>query len=102
MIVPIHKIGEHVGEEVTIRGWMYNKRGSGKIHFLQLRDGTGMIQGIAVKGEVSDEVFEKGEKLTMESALTVTGTVTKHPKHDDVFELQVKDIEIIHLNNSLF
>ncbi len=99
MIVPIHRIGEHVGEEVTVRGWMYNKRGSGKIHFLQLRDGTGMIQGIAVKGEVSDEVFEKGEKLTMESALTVTGTVTKHPKHDDVFELQVKDIEILHLNN---
>lgn len=99
MIVSINKIGKHVGEEVTIRGWMYNKRGSGKIYFLQLRDGTGMIQGIAVKGEVSDEVFNKCEKLTMESALTVTGQVTKHPKHDDVFEIQVKNIEILHLND---
>ena len=99
MIVTIHKIGEHVGEEVTIRGWMYNKRGSGKIHFLQLRDGTGMIQAIAVKGEVPDDVFKKGEELTMESTISVTGTVTKHPKHDDVFELQVKDIKILHLND---
>ncbi|MBA4337080.1 asparagine--tRNA ligase [bacterium] len=98
MIVSISRIGQYVDKEVTVRGWMYNKRGSGKIHFLQLRDGTGMIQAIAVKDQVSDEVFEKGEKLTMESALAVTGTVTKHPKFEDVYELQVKDIEIIYLN----
>ena len=85
MIVPIDQIHDHVDKDVTVRGWMFNKRGSGKIHFLQLRDGTGLIQGICVKGEVSDEVFEKGEKLTMESAVSVTGNVTKHPKHDDVF-----------------
>jgi len=98
MIVFIKDIKDHVGEEVTIQGWMYNKRGSGKIHFLQLRDGTGLIQGIAFKGTVSDEVFEKCEKLTMESAVRITGEVTAHPKHDDVFELQIKDIDIVHLN----
>lgn len=99
MIVPIEKIHDHVGCEVTVRGWMYNKRGSGKILFLQLRDGTGMIQGICVKDDVSDDVFKKGEDLTAESAVSVTGEITAHPKFDDVFELQVKDIEVHHLNN---
>lgn len=98
MTVFIKDIKDHVGKDVTIQGWMYNKRGSGKIHFLQLRDGTGLIQGIAFKGAVSDEVFAKCEELTMESSMRVTGEVTAHPKHDDVFELQIKDIEIIHLN----
>ena len=98
MTVFIKDIKDHVGKDVTIQGWMYNKRGSGKIHFLQLRDGTGLIQGIAFKGAVSDEVFAKCEELTMESSVRVTGEVTAHPKHDDVFELQIKDIEIIHLN----
>jgi asparaginyl-tRNA synthetase len=99
MIVPIEKIKDHVGKEVTVRGWMFNKRSSGKIHFLELRDGSGMIQGIVFQDNVSPEVFKKGEELTMESALSVTGEITKHPKHDDVFELQVKDIDIHHLNN---
>jgi len=99
MIVPIEKIKDHVGKDVTVRGWMYNKRGSGKIHFLQLRDGTGMIQGICLKDQVSEDVFKKGEDLTAESAVSVTGEVTAHPKHEDVFELQVKDIDVHHLNN---
>ena len=99
MIVPIEKIKDHVGKEVTVRGWMYNKRGSGKINFLQLRDGTGMIQGICVKNDVSEDVFKKAEDLTMESAVSVTGEITKHPKFDDVFELQIKNIDIHHLNN---
>lgn len=98
MIVPIEKINEHVGKDVTVRGWMFNKRSSGKIHFLELRDGSGMIQGIVFQDNVSDEVFKKGEELTMESALSVTGEVTKHPKHEDVYELQVKEIDIHHLN----
>jgi len=98
MIVPIDQIKDHVGKEVTIRGWMYNKRGSGKLHFLQLRDGTGMIQGIVFKDDVKDDVFAKADELTMESAVSCTGEVTAHPKQEDVFELQVKDIEVHHLN----
>lgn len=99
MIVPIDQIKDHVGKEVTVRGWMYNKRGSGKIYFLQLRDGTGMIQGIVFQDNVSEDVFAKADELTMESTVTCTGEVTAHPKQEDVFELQVKDIEILHLNS---
>jgi len=96
-IVFIKDFKKQIDKEVIIRGWMYNKRGSGKIYFLQLRDGSGTVQGIVVKNAVSEEVFEKAEKLTMESSVKITGTVTKHPKHEDVFELQVSDIEIVQL-----
>jgi len=70
---------------------MYNKRGSGKIYFLQLRDGSGMTQGVVTE----PELLEKAERLTIESACKVTGKVSKHPKQEDVFELQVTDIEIV-------
>jgi len=96
--VSIADLKNHVGAEVTIRGWMYNKRGSGKIQFLQIRDGLGTVQGIVDAGTVSPEVFEKAEQLTMESSLKLTGNVSKHPKHDDVFEIQVTNLEIIFLN----
>jgi len=93
----IKDLKDHVNSDVTIRGWMYNKRGSGKIYFLQLRDGTGETQGICVKSEAGEEVFTKAEQLTMESSVKITGTVSAHPKHEDVFELQIKDIEILQL-----
>ncbi len=97
MITTINKLSEHVGQEATIRGWMFNKRGGGKIFFLQLRDGTGHIQGIVSKADVDEEVFAQADKLTPESSVKVTGEVTQHPKHEDVFELQVNKIEIVHL-----
>lgn len=90
-------VGGYVGKEVTVQGWMFNKRGSGKIYFLELRDGTGVTQGIVVASATGPEVFKKAEELTMESSVRVTGEVTKHPKFENVFELQVKDIEIIQL-----
>ncbi|MBU1018429.1 MAG: asparagine--tRNA ligase [Patescibacteria group bacterium] len=93
----IKDLASHVDQEVTIRGWMYNKRGSGKIYFLQLRDGSGMTQGVVSASEVSSEVMDAAEKLSIESSCKVTGKVTKHPKLDDVFELQVTDIEIVHI-----
>jgi len=91
MIVSISDLGDHVDKEVTIQGWMYNKRGSGKIYFLQLRDGSGMTQGVVTE----PDLLKKAEELTVESACKVTGKVSKHPKQDDVFELQVTDIEIV-------
>jgi len=97
MKVSINKLGNHVGEIVIIHGWMFNKRGGGKIYFLQLRDGSGYVQGVLPKTETNDEVFEKAEKLTMESSVAITGEVSRHPKHDDVFEIQVTDIEILQL-----
>jgi len=99
MLVSINEAKNHVDKDVTIRGWAYNKRSSGKIQFIQLRDGSGLIQGIMVKGEVGDDIFKKGEDLTMESAVSVSGKISKHPKFDDVFELQVKDLDIHHLND---
>lgn len=88
---------QHVDGEVTIRGWMFNKRSSGKIHFLEMRDGTGIIQGIVFVPNVSPEVAEKAAKLTIESSAALTGTITKHPKLADTYELQVKNIEIYNL-----
>lgn len=96
-IVYIKDLKNHVDQEVTIQGWMFNKRGSGKIYFLELRDGTGITQGVVVQNAVTPEVFGKAEKLTMESSVRITGKITKHPKFEDVFEIQVSDIEIITL-----
>lgn len=101
-IVYIKDLSNHVGEQVRIQGWMFNKRSSGKIHFLQLRDGSGVVQGIVFQPDVSVEVFGMAEKLTMETSLRVDGLVTKHPKVEDTYELQVKNIEIIQLVNEDF
>ena len=67
----IGNISQQENQEVVIEGWLYNKRSSGKIQFLQLRDGTGFIQGVAVKNEVSSEVFNLCKELTQESAIRV-------------------------------
>jgi asparaginyl-tRNA synthetase len=93
----IKNFRDNVGKEVTVAGWMYNKRGSGKIYFLQLRDGTGMTQGVLEAAKVSPETLEIAEKLTMESSVIVTGTVTAHPKYADQFELQVSKLEIVQI-----
>ncbi len=92
----IDKIAAHVGKEVTLKGWLYNIRTSGKLMFPQLRDGTGIIQCVVSQKEVSEKVWEDFKKLTQESSIIVTGTVSKHPKKDE-FELQVKELEIIQI-----
>jgi asparaginyl-tRNA synthetase len=69
----IQKLREHVGETVTIGAWLANKRSSGKIAFLQLRDGTGFVQGVVVKSEVGEELFSKAQGMNQESSLSVTG-----------------------------
>ena len=97
MIIRISDAKNHVGEEATLQGWMYNKRGSGKIWFLQLRDGYGFMQAVAAAGDASDEVMKIAESLTIESSVKVTGKITQHPKKADVFEMQVKGIEIVQL-----
>lgn len=95
MWVYIEKISEHVDKEVMIKGWLYNIRSSGKLMFPELRDGTGVIQGVVAKNSVPEKVWEDFDKLTQESSVIVKGTVTKHPKKENVFELQVSDLEII-------
>jgi len=90
-------LAKHVGESVELKGWLYNQRSSGSIMFLQLRDGSGFVQAVLVKKEVNEEVWEAAQPLTQESALVVEGTVSKHPKKDDVFELQVSGLKVINI-----
>lgn len=75
MKTTIENLGNHIGEEVTLSGWLYRKTGKGKLQFLQVRDGTGICQCVLFRGNVDDEIFEAGKQLTQESSLTVTGIV---------------------------
>jgi len=94
-ITTIDKIGEFVGQIVTIRGWLYNKRSSGKIRFLLIRDGTGIIQSVIVKNEVAPEAFTATDMLTQESSLEVSGTVSADARAPGGYELQVSDMRVI-------
>ncbi|MFJ5673452.1 asparagine--tRNA ligase [Bacillus safensis] len=96
MKTTINQVFKHVDQEVTIGAWIANKRSSGKIAFLQLRDGTGFIQGVVVKAEVEEEVFKLAKSVTQETSVYVTGQVTKDDRSPLGFELQVKSIEVIH------
>lgn len=95
--VYINKISEFVDQEVTIKGWLYNIRSSGKLMFPELRDGSGIIQGVVSKKEVSEDVWNDFGKLTQESSVIVKGKVSKHPKKENVFELQITGLEIIQI-----
>src|SRR3989339_1231708 len=96
MKVFIKDLAQHVGEEVVIFGWLYNKRSSSdSLSFLELRDGTGWAQAVAVKKDLSASVWAEIEKVGQESSVEVAGTVTKHPKKENVFELQLKDFKIL-------
>lgn len=92
----INQVYKHVDEEVTIGAWIANKRSSGKIAFLQLRDGSGFIQGVVVKAEVEEDVFKLAKSVTQETSVYVTGKVTKDERSPLGFELQVTSIEVIH------
>jgi asparaginyl-tRNA synthetase len=98
MWVYIEKISEFVSQEVTIKGWLYNLRTSGKLMFPIFRDGTGLLQGVVSKKDVSEKVWNDFSNLTQESSVIVTGIVTKHPKQKGVYELQVKDLEIVSIS----
>lgn len=92
----IDKIADYVGQEITLKGWLYNIRTSGKLMFPWLRDGSGMIQCVVSQKEVSEQVWEDFKKLTQESSIIVSGLVTKHPKKEE-YELQVKNLEIVQI-----
>ncbi|WP_156509832.1 asparagine--tRNA ligase [Rossellomorea aquimaris] len=96
MKTTISQVSKFVGQEVTMGAWLANKRSSGKIAFLQLRDGTGFIQGVVVKSEVEEEMFQKAKSLTQETSLYVTGVVSEDSRSPFGYELQVKSIEVIH------
>ncbi|GAF23940.1 LOW QUALITY PROTEIN: asparaginyl-tRNA synthetase [Bacillus sp. JCM 19047] len=92
----IAQVGQYVDKEVTIGAWLANKRSSGKIAFLQLRDGTGFIQGVVVKAEVEEALFQQAKALTQETSLYVTGIVREDERSPFGYELTVTGIDIIH------
>ncbi len=93
----IEDIGEHVDSEVTLEGWLTGKRSSGKILFLQFRDGTGFIQCVASKSDIGEEAFEAAAGLTVESSLKVTGTVKADSRAPGGYELSVMGLQIVHV-----
>jgi asparaginyl-tRNA synthetase len=98
--VTIDQIADHVGEEVTIKGWLYAKTGKGRLQFLQVRDGTGIIQCVVFKKEVSPEIFEDARQLSQESSLVVTGTIRQDERAPGIpggFELGVRELDLIQL-----
>jgi asparaginyl-tRNA synthetase len=94
-VVQSSKLADHVGASVTLAGWVYNKRSSGKLHFLEVRDGFGIVQCVMSKRDVGEEVFEKAGHLQQESSLRITGKVSAHPKQAGVFELHAEGFELV-------
>ena len=92
-------LGRHLGEEVTLKGWLYNKRSSGKLAFLEVRDGSGLIQAVVSKKEVDEETWAAAESVTQESSIILTGVPREHPKRPGVYELDVRTLTIVQLTH---
>jgi asparaginyl-tRNA synthetase len=98
MSIPVARIGEiakYENQEVELRGWLYGKRSSGKLHFLQIRDGSGIIQAVMFKGDVDPDTFVKADHLGQETSLKVRGTVRADKRSPIGFELGVKAMEVV-------
>jgi asparaginyl-tRNA synthetase len=94
-VTTIAEIGKHEGQTVTIRGWLYNLRESGKLLFPIIRDGSGFIQGVLAKNAVAPELFDTVKNLTQESAVIVTGTVRADKRAKGGYELDVVNVEVV-------
>ncbi|MGA9755927.1 MAG: OB-fold nucleic acid binding domain-containing protein, partial [Desulfobaccales bacterium] len=88
-VVDIASLAQHVGQAVSLRGWVYHLRSSGKVRFLVVRDGTGLAQGVLVKGNLPEEDFQQFEMLTLETSLILEGRVRAEPRAPGGFELEV-------------
>jgi asparaginyl-tRNA synthetase len=96
-VVSISDFHQHVGEEVAVQGWLYNKTEKGKLQFLQVRDGTGVCQAVVFKNNVSPEEFEDGKRLTQESSLRLTGIVKQDSRAPGVpggYEIDVRNLKV--------
>ena len=94
-VVNIKDLDQFENQEVELRGWVYNIRSIGKIWFVILRDGTGLLQGVVVKGEASDETFLLEHELNQEDSIIINGTVRKEPRSVGGYELGVKEIRVV-------
>ncbi|TAL69562.1 MAG: asparagine--tRNA ligase [Bacteroidetes bacterium] len=94
-IEELHKV---VGEEITLRGWVFNATGKGKLQFIMLRDGTGVVQCVVFKGNVNEETFESAKRLTQESSIMITGKVKAEERAPGGFEIDVTNLQVIQLS----
>ena len=93
--VNIKDLDRYEGQDVELKGWVYNIRTIGKIWFVIFRDGTGLLQGVVVKGEATDETFSLEQKLHQEDSVIINGTVRKEPRSVGGYELGVKEIKVV-------
>jgi len=93
----IRDVSKHVGAEITLKGWLYNMRSSGKLMFPQVRDGSGIIQGVVFKKNVPEQVWSDFEKLTQESSIIVTGKVRADERAPGGYELDVTSVEVLQI-----
>jgi asparaginyl-tRNA synthetase len=91
----IEDISKHEGQQVTLKGWLANRRSSGKIHFLQVRDGSGFIQAVMSKAAVGDDLFRRVDHLPQESAIVVNGAVRADARAPGGYELDVTNIDVV-------
>lgn len=91
----VKDLAKHLGEEISLRGWVRNIRSSGKLLFIIFRDGTGEVQSVAFKPDLGEEAFEQAKRLTIESSLIITGLPKKHEKIEGQYELSVKEIKVV-------
>lgn len=95
----IKDIKDHLGQEVELKGWVRNIRFSGKLVFIIMRDGTGEIQAVAFKPALGEEKFESAKSLTLESSVIIKGVPKKHPKQENVYELDVTDVQPVQITD---
>ena len=93
--VTIDQLSDYEGHDVELKGWVYNTRNVGKIWFIIFRDGTGLLQGVVVKGEATDESFSLEQDLNQEDSVIITGTVRKEPRSVGGYELGIKEIKVV-------
>ncbi|MDO8581975.1 MAG: OB-fold nucleic acid binding domain-containing protein, partial [bacterium] len=91
----LSNISKYIGESVTLAGWAYNFRSSGSIYFLQLRDGSGRIQCVISKKEVTDATWDACQKLTIESSVIVKGVVHEDKRSSTGYEMKVESVEVV-------
>jgi len=92
----INDLAKYVGQEITIQGWLYHKRSSGKLRFLVLRDGSGYLQCVYFKGNITPEVFDLSDRIGQESAIEVTGKVKVEPRAVGGYELDATNLNVLH------
>ena len=94
-IARIESLNQHVGQDVTIEGWLYNRRSSGKLEFLQVRDGSGVVQCVASKADLPEDVFARCGTVAQEAAIRVRGSVREDKRAPSGVELTLRDLEVV-------